>query len=176
MSKTLEILNYEDKVRRVAGLISVNEPCVTVLGHDAKGERLIDSVLERLGGGHQVSIYDVDDLRQVHRDRRIDSVLDECEDVSNFLVIRLERRVGDNMLQALRNKARNISHQARDIGIKVIFVSFVNSSLNAGSLNDDMTFVGGDRVLYSADLAIIAKGEYVKVVKSRYDEHDFLVY
>ena len=155
----------------MAGLISVNEPCVTVLGHDAKGERLIDSVLERLGGGHQVSIYDVGDLRQVHRDRRIDSVLDECEDVSNFLVIRLERRVGDNMLQALRNKARNISHQARDIGIKVIFVSFVNSSLN-----DETTFVGGDRVLYSADLAIIAKGEYVKVVKSRYDEHDFLVY
>ena len=158
----------------MAGLISVNEPCVTVLGHDAKGERLIDSVLERLGGGHQVSIYDVDDLRQVHRDRRIDSVLDECEDVSNFLVIRLERRVGDMRLQTLRNKARNISHQARDIGIKVIFVSFVNSSLNAGSLND--TFVGGDRVLYSADLALVVKGEYVKVVKSRYDEHDFLVY
>ena len=155
----------------MAGLISVNEPCVTVLGHDAKGERLIDSVLERLGGGHQVSIYDVDDLRQVHRDRRIDSVLDECEDVSNFIVIRLERRAGDNMLQALSNKVRNISHQARDIGMKVIFVSFANSSLN-----DEMTFVGGDRVLYSADLAIIAKGEYVKVVKSRYDEHDFLVY
>ena len=164
MSNTLEILNYEDKVRRMAGLISVNEPCVTVLGHDAKGERLIGSVLERLGGGHEVSIYDVDDLRQVHRDRRIDSVLDGCEDVSNFLVIRLERRVGDMRLQALRNKARNISHQARDIGIKVIFVSFVNSSLN-----DETTFVGGDRVLYSADLAIIAKGEYVKVVKSRYD-------
>lgn len=171
MSNTLEILNYEDKVRRMAGLISVNEPCVTVLGHDAKGERLIDSVLERLGGGHQVSIYDVDDLRQVHRDRRIDSVLDGCEDVSNFLVIRLERRAGDMKVQALRNKTRNISHQARDIGIKVIFVSFVYSSLNG-----EMTFVGGDRVLYSADLAIIAKGEYVKVVKSRYDEHDFLVY
>ena len=155
----------------MAGLISVNEPSVTVLGHDAKGERLIGSVLERLGGGHEVSIYDVDDLRQVHRDRRIDSVLDECDDVSNFLVIRLERRVGDNMLQDLRNKVRNISHQARDIGIKVIFVSFVNSSLN-----DEMVFVGGDRVLYSADLAIIVKGEYVKVVKSRYEEHDFLVY
>lgn len=158
----------------MAGLISVNEPCVTVLGHDAKGGRLIGSVLERLGGGHEVSIYDVDDLRQLHRERRIDSVLDECEDVSNFLVIRLERRVGDMKVQALRNKVRNISYQARDIGMKVIFVSFVNSYLN--NKVDEMVFVGGDQVLYSADLAIIAKGEYVKVVKSRYDEHDFLVY
>ena len=174
MSKTLEILNYEDKVRRIADIISFNEPCVTVLGHDAKGERLVDSVLGRLGGGHEVSIYDVDDLRQVHRDRRIDSVLDECEDVSNFLVIRLERRAGDNMLQALRNKVRYISHQARDIGMKVIFVSFVNSSFVGGDRNS--SFVGGDQVLYAADLAIITKGEYVKVVKSRYDEHDFLVY
>lgn len=167
MSKTLEILNYEDKVRHIAGLISVNEPYVTVLGHDAKGERLIDSVLKRLGGGHQVSIYDVDDLRQVHRDRRIDSVLDECEDVSNFLVICLERRPGDNMLQDLRKKVKRISHQARDIGMKVIFVSFVNTSLAV--LGEEMSFVGGDQVLYSADLAIVTKGEYVKVVKCRYD-------
>lgn len=165
MSKTLEILNYEDKVRRMARLISVNEPYVTVLGHDAKGERLIDSVLERLGVRHEVSIYDVDDLRQVHRDRRIDSVLDECEDVSNFLVIRLERRTGDNMSQDLRNKVRNISHQVRDIGMKVIFVSFVNSSFS----DKQMSFVGGDQVVYSADLAVIAKGEYVKIVKCRYD-------
>ena len=167
MSKTLEILNYEDKVRHIAGLISVNEPCVTVLGHDAKGERLVDSVLGRLGVGHEVSIYDVDDLRQVHRDRRIDSVLDECECVSNFLVIRLERKADDNMLQDLRKKVRYISHQARDIGIKVIFVSFVNSSFLGEDRNS--SFVGGEQVLYAADLAIIAKGEYVKIVKCRYD-------
>jgi hypothetical protein len=170
MYKTLEILNYEDKVRRIADLISFNEPYVTVLGHDSHGESMIDSVLEKLGGDYVVSIYDVDDLRQVHRDRRIDSVINECEEVSNihpnFLAIRLERKIDDTMLQDLRIKVRRISHQAHEIGIRVIFISQVNKTLPGDS---QMSFVGGIQVIYGADLAIVAIGENVKVIKNRYE-------
>jgi hypothetical protein len=168
MSKTLEILKTKDKVHRMVELISFNEPYVTVLGHDTRGESMIDSVLERLGGDYVVSINDVDDLRQVHRDRRIDSVINECEEVSNinpnFLAIRLERKIDNTMLQDLRNKVRQISHQAREIGIRVIFISQVNKNLQR-----DVSFVGGSQVIYGADLAIVAIGENVEVIKNRYE-------
>lgn len=171
MSKTLEILKTKDKVHRMVELISFNEPYVTVLGHDTRGESMVDSVLERLGGDYVVSINDVDDLRQVHRDRRIDSVINECEEVSNihpnFLAIRLERKVDDTMLQDLRNKVRQISHQAHEIGIRVIFISQVNKTL-PGEYSQ-MSFVGGSQVIYGADLAIVAIGENVKVIKNRYE-------
>ena len=170
MSKTLEILIKNDKVLRMAELISFNESYVTVLGHDTRGESLVDSVLERLGGDYVVSIYDVDDLRQVHRDRRIDSVINECEEVSNihpkFLAIRLDRKVDDTLLQDLRIKVRRISHQAHDIGIRVIFISQVNKTLPGD--DSQMYFVGGSKVIHSADLVIVAIGENVKVIKNRY--------
>ena len=174
MSKTLEILKTKDKVHRMVELISFNEPYVTVLGHDTRGESMVDSVLERLGGDYVVSINDVDDLRQVHRDRRIDSVINECEEVSNihpnFLAIRLERKVDDTMLQDLRNKVRQISHQAHEIGIRVIFISQVNINLPRDEHgNDVVSFVGGSQVIYGADLAIVAIGENVKVIKNRYE-------
>ena len=171
MSKTLEILKTKDKVHRMVELISLNEPYVTVLGHDSHGESMIDSVLEKLGGDYVVSIYDVDDLRQVHRDRRIDSVINECEEVSNihpnFLAIRLERKVDDTMLRDLRIKVRQISHQAREIGIMVIFISQVNKTLPGE--DSQISFVGGSQVIYVADLAIVAIGENVKVIKNRYE-------
>jgi hypothetical protein len=176
MSKTLEILKTKDKVHRMVELISFNEPYVTVLGHDSHGESMIDSVLEKLGGDYVVSINDVDDLRQVHRDRRIDSVINECEEVSNIhpnlLAIRLERKVDDTMLQDLRNKVRQISHQAREIGIRVIFISQVNKTLPGE--DSRMSFVGGSQVIYGADLAIVAIGENVEVIKNRYGIEELL--
>jgi hypothetical protein len=176
MSKTLEILKTKDKVHRMVELISFNEPYVTVLGHDTRGESKIDSVLEKLGADYVVSIYEVDDLRQVHRDRRIDSVINECEEVSNIhpnlLVIRLERKIGDTMLKDLRNKVRQISHQAREIGIRVIFISQLNKTLPGE--DSRMSFVGGDQVIYGADLAIVATGENVKVIKNRYGIEEIL--
>lgn len=180
MSKTLEILKTKDKVHRMVELISFNEPYVTVLGHDSHGESMIDSVLGRLGGDYVVSINDVDDLRQLHRDRRIDSVINECEEVShihpNLLVIRLERKVDDTMLQDLRNKVRQISHQAREIGIRVIFISQVNKTLPGfiPSSKGDLSFVGGGQVIYGADLVIVAIGENVEVIKNRYGIEELL--
>lgn len=176
MSKTLEILIKNDKVLRMAEIISFNESYVTVLGHDTRGESLVDSVLERLGGDYVVSIYDVDDLRQVHRDRRIDSVINECEEVSNihpkFLAIRLDRKVDDTLLQDLRIKVRRISHQAHDIGIRVIFISQVNKTLPGD--DSQMYFVGGSKVIHSADLVIVTIGENVKVIKNRYGIEELL--
>jgi hypothetical protein len=157
-------------------LISFNEPYVTVLGHDSHGEGMIDSVLEKLGGDYVVSIYDVDDLRQVHRDRRIDSVINECEEVSNihpnFLAIRLERKIDDTMLQDLRIKVRRISHQAHEIGIRVIFISQVNKTL-PGEYSQ-MSFVGGSQVIYVADLAVVCTKDKIKIVKNRFGNEEFL--
>ena len=106
MSKTLEIININDKVHRMLELISFNEPYVTVIGHDSLGEYTAMLILEKLGCGKSVSIGDVHSLSQISRDHRIDLLLEDVTP-SNFIVIRLER-FGDKIYD-LRNKVRQIS-------------------------------------------------------------------
>jgi hypothetical protein len=76
------------------------------------------------------------------------------------------------MLQDLRIKVRRISHQAREIGIRVIFISQLNKTLPGE--DSRMSFVCGDQVIYGADLAIVATGENVKVIKNRYGIEEIL--
>ena len=172
MSKTLEIININDKVHRMLELISFNEPYVTVIGHDSLGEYTAMLILEKLGCGKSVSIGDVHSLSQISRDHRIDLLLEDVTP-SNFIVIRLER-FGDKIYD-LRNKVRQISESARDKGIRVILICQIH---RIPSFDDKgivlESFTGGSQTLYVADLAVVCTKDKIKIVKNRFGNEEFL--
>jgi len=169
MSKTLEIININDKVHRMAEFISFNEPYVTVICHDSLGEYNAMSILEKLGCGKSVSIGDVDSLSQISREHRIDLLLED-RTPSNFIVIRVER-FGDKIYD-LRNKVRQISDGARSKDMHVILLSRINTT---PSFDDNIwSFTGGSQTFYSADLAVVCTKNKIKIVKNRFGNEEFL--
>lgn len=154
----------------------INNSKISLLGYTFKEERIKDELISRVPHIELQEVSSSFSMLSYIRDSKIDTLLNNKENINHFLFDINNFRVGTNgqisRSNMIQNTLKRIQQELFDTNFKLLITCPIYTQMG----NDEYNFSSGQTGLYIADFVGIIKQDSIKIMKNRYGSQTSIRY
>jgi hypothetical protein len=154
----------------------INNSKISLLGYTFKEERIKDELISRVPHIELQEVSSSFSMLSYIRDSKIDTLLNNKENINHFLFDINNFRVGTNgqisRSNMIQNTLKRIQKELFDTNFKLLITCPIYTQMG----NDEYNFSSGQTGLYIADFVGIIKQDSIKIMKNRYGSQTSIEY